>query len=147
MKILSKLFTNLKTGEQMTALEFNYPTYVKVLAGGAVPSLGYVDMDQVDDLLLALEKIVENTNNISKQDNFQISYTTTNGLDVYFTTSFPGQPGPVVLFRKKWYFIDDYGVQTSKHSEEFTMVGHTALPKVIDAIKEAQAIANQALAK
>ena len=31
MKILSKLFTNLKTGEQMTALEFNYPLMLKYL--------------------------------------------------------------------------------------------------------------------
>ena len=147
IKILTKLFTDLKSNEQLVALEFHPSTFVKVLSGGVVAPLGYLDMDQVDDLLLALETILNESSSSVKKDKFTISYTAPGGIDVYYVTDFPGQPTPVVIFRKKWYKLDEYGVQTCTYSEGYAMLPINGLSKLISSIKEAQAIANQALAK
>lgn len=147
VKVLAKLFTDLQNGEQLVALEFHPSTFVKVLSGGIAAPLGYLDMDQVDDLLLALETILNEFNNSAKKDKYTISYTAPGGIDVFFVTDFPGQPAPVVMFRKKWFITDDYGVQTINYSEAFAMLPINFLSKLISSIKEAQLIANQALAK
>lgn len=147
VKVLAKLFTDLQSGEQVVALEFHPSTLVKVLSGGVATPLGYLDMDQVDDLLLALETILNESNNSAKKDKYTISYTAPGGIDVFFTTDFPGQPAPVVMFRKKWFVIDNYGVQTSNYSEGYAMLPINFLSKLISSIKEAQAIAIQALNK
>ena len=142
VKMLAKLFKDLKTGEEITALEF----YQSALKLTGLP-LGYLDMDSVDDLLLALETIQNEHNNYTKKDKFTISYTAPGGIDVYYVTDYPGQIAPVVLLRKKWFAIDDYGTQTSKYSESLAILPIKELPKLISAIKEAQMIANQALEK
>lgn len=147
VKVLAKLFTDLQSNEQLVALEFHPSTFVKVLSGGMAAPLGYLDMNQVDDLLLALETILNESNNSTKKDKYTISYTAPGGIDVFFTTDFPGQPAPVVMFRKKWFVTDDYGVQTINYSEAFAMLPINFLSKLISSIKEAQMIANQALAK
>ena len=147
MKMYAKLFTDLKTGEQLAALEFHPSTGLKILTGGIVQPLGYLDMDKVDDLILALEKMLEEHNNAGKKDNFTISYTAPGGIDAYFATDFPGQPTSVVIFRKKWYSINEYGTRTCNYSDGLIMVSVKFLPKLIAEIKEAQIIANQALGK
>lgn len=147
VKIKAKLFTDLKTGEQLAALEFSASTAVKVLSGGADAPLGYIDMDQIDDLLLALETILETHNNSSKKDNYSISYTSNGGIDVTFMTNFPGQTAPILLLRKKWHAIDDYGVLTAKYTESINIIPVSSLPKFISSIKEAQIIAQQSLNK
>ncbi|MBR5853206.1 MAG: hypothetical protein IKY74_03290 [Alistipes sp.] len=56
IKLYAKLFTDLKSGDKLVALEF-WPTMFgqKVAAALGVPApLGYLDMDQIDDMLLAL---------------------------------------------------------------------------------------------
>ena len=58
-----------------------------------------------------------------------------------------GLSGNSIKFSKKWYVIDDYGILTSKYSQDSAILPIKALPNVIAAIKEAKAIANQALAK
>ena len=45
------------------------------------------------------------------------------------------------------FVTDDYGVQTTNNSEGYAMLPINFLSKLISSIKEAQAIANQALAK
>ena len=80
-------------------------------------------MDQIDDLLLALETI-----------------------DDIATGAF-GTAGGLVIFRKKWYQTNDYGVQTVNYSDATTNCSVKNLPKLIESIKEAQAIAQQALTK
>ena len=52
IKIYTKLFTNLETGENTVALEFWQPNVTKLV--GTPAPLGYLDLDQVDDLLRAL---------------------------------------------------------------------------------------------
>lgn len=147
IKVFAKLFTDLNSGEQLVALEFHPSTFVKVASGGLAQPLGYLDMENVDELLAALEIILNEYNNSDKKDKFEISYTAPGGIDVFFATDFPGQPAPVVMFRKKWFKIDDYGVQTSTYSEGVAMFAIKFLPEFISSVKEAQVIANQCLGK
>ncbi len=147
VKVFAKLFTDLKSGEQLAALEFHPSTLVKALSGGLAQPLGYLDMDQVDDLLLALETITKEASNSDKKEKFTISYTAPGGIDVFYVTDFPGQPAPIVIFRKKWFAIDDYGVQTSVYSEGMSILPIKSLTGFISSLKEAQTIANQSLGK
>ena len=152
-KLYAKLFTDLQTGEQLTALEF-WPTLgQKLLTGGLmnatgnvtspiVAPLGYLDMDQVDDLLLALDKILTEYNNSDKKDKFSITYTAIGGIDVFFVKEFG-----TVTFRKKWHKTDEYGTQTVVYSEATSSLMIANLSKLIASIKEAKTIANQALEK
>lgn len=139
LTVYAQLFTDLKSGEQLITFMFY----------GITGPLGYLDFEEVDNLLLALETILNESNNSSKKDNYSISYTAPGGIDVYFTTEgLVGLSSKYGLrFSKKWYIIDDYGMRTSKYSQEVAILPITALPNVIAAIKEAKAIANQALAK
>lgn len=148
LKLFAKLFTNLKSGEQLAALEF-WPTVGNLLLAGGVPGpLGYLDMDQVDDLLLALETILAESNKTDKKENYTITYSAPGGIDVLYYNNYmaTGSVG-LVVFRKKWFKLDEYGVQTSVYSEASTNCPVKVLPKLIDSIKEAQTIANQALEK
>ena len=147
VKVFAKLFTDLKSGEQLAALEFHPSTLVKALSGGLAQPLGYLDMDQVDDLLLALETITKEAANSDKKEKFTISYTAPGGIDVFYVTDFPGQPAPIVIFRKKWFAIDDYGVQTSVYSEGMSILPIKSLTGFISSLKEAQTIANKSLGK
>ena len=143
VKILVKLLKNLKNGEEIAALEF----YQSALKLTGVP-LGYLDMDSVDDLLLALETIQNESNNSTKKEKISISYSAPGGIDVFYTPDFPGQMGGyIILFRKKWFAVDDYGMQTCNYSETIAITPPKELPKLISSIKEAQMIANQALGK
>lgn len=147
IKVFAKLFTDLKSGEQLAALEFHPSTLVKSLSGGLAQPLGYLDMDQVDDLLLALETISKEAASSDKKEKFTISYTAPGGIDAFYVTDFPGQPAPIVIFRKKWFAIDDYGVQTSVYSEGMSILPIKSLTSFIASLKEAQTIANQSLGK
>lgn len=147
IKVFAKLFTDLKSGEQLAALEFHPSTLVKALSGGLAQPLGYLDMDQVDDLLFAMETILKESSSSDKKDKFTITYTAPGGIDVFYVTDFPGQPAPIVIFRKKWFAIDDYGVQTSNYSEGMSILPIKSLTSFISSLKEAQTIANQSLGK
>lgn len=143
LRVFVKLFTDLKTNEKLVALEFWSAKTIFTMP------LGYLDMDKVDDLLLALETILKEVNQSDRGDKYSITYTAEGGLDVCYQKgvwSVPVPPGSI-LFRKKWYYIDNYGVETCKYSEGFAFVEMKDLPKLIDSIKEASEIAKQALAK
>ena len=150
IKLYAKLFTDLKSGDKLVALEF-WPTMFgqKVAAALGVPApLGYLDMDQIDDMLLALEAIINEHNNSAKTDSFTITYTAYGGIDVYFSTELVegafGKPG-AVIFRKKWFKTDEYGVPTCVYSEAASVCSISDIPKLIAAIKEAQVVAQKAL--
>lgn len=151
MKLYAKLFTDLKSGEQLAALEF-WPTLGKALTSGNFTPLGYLDMDKIDDLLLALETILTEYNNTDKKEACSITYTSPGGIDASYYSNFVASSlsfsgGPAVVFRKKWFKTDEYGTQTAIYSEGTTNCPIKSLPKLIDSIKEAQAIANKALEK
>ena len=145
IRVFAKLFTNLLNGEQIAALEFHPSALVKALSGGLAQPLGYLDMDQIDDLTLALEKMLEEHNNAAKKDRFTVSYTAPGGIDAYYVTDYPGQPAPIVLFRKKWFSVNDYGVQTCNYSSAVAILPIKSLPDFITSLKEAQTIAKQSL--
>lgn len=142
VELFVKLFTNLKTGEQLVALEI-WPSTGQKLLGITAP-LGYLDIEDVDDLILALESITENFNNSEKKQDFSITYTAPGGIDVFFEKE---GAKSLCYLRKKWYSVDDYGIQTCNYSTGCAILHVTTLPQLISSIKEAQAIANQALAK
>ena len=151
LHVCTQLFTDLKTGEQLVTLEFRAPIQgLKSAAEFYFSPLGYLDMEQIDDLLLALEMILDGSNNSDKKDRYSISYTAPGGIDVYYTNGVSlgiVNTTPVVSFRKKWFKLDEYGVQTSTYSEAESALNIKDLPKLISGIKEAQTIAQQALAK
>lgn len=147
IRVFAKLFTDLKSGEQLAALEFHPSALVKAVSNGLAQPLGYLDMDQVDDLLFALETISKESSSSDKKDKFTITYTAPGGIDVFYVTDFPAQPTPVVIFRKKWFAIDDYGVQTSNYSEGMSVLPIKLLTSFMSSLKEAQTIANQSLGK
>lgn len=152
VRLFAKLFTDLKSGEQLAALEF-WPTLGKALTTGNAAPLGYLDMDKVDDILLALETILTEANNADKRVIFTITYTAPGGIDVIYDSHFIASAvslaaaAPTVIFRKKWFKVDEYGAQTAVYSEGTTNCPIKDLPKLINSIKEAQTIANQALEK
>lgn len=149
VELYAVLFTDLKSNEQITALEFQATAGQQMnnyYSGLGVTSktLGYVDLEEIDNLLLALETISNESNNADKKDDFSITYTAPGGIDVYF---WKNGSSSLCYLRKKWYYLDDYGIQTSKYSEGNITIVPTVLPKLISSIKEAQIIASQALAK
>ena len=147
VRLFAKLFVDLKTGEQLTALEF-YPSagqqIMNSMLGVVSAPLGYLDMDAIDDLLLALETIVEIDKTSSKQDEFSVTYITPSGIDVFFNR-YEGNAYGTCTLRKKWYSIDDYGMQTVNYSEGWISIAVTALPKLISSIREAQIVCEKEL--
>ena len=148
VRLFAKLFVDLKTGEQLTALEF-YPSAGQQLVNAMFTNtvsepLGYLDMDAIDDLLLALETIVEIDKTSNKQNEFSLTYMTPNGIDVFFNR-YEGNAYGTCTFRKKWYSIDDYGIQTAKYSEGWINITVSALPKLISSIREAQIVCEKEL--
>lgn len=146
VKIMTILYTNLKTGEQLAGLEFLASNKAKELTGTA-EHLGYLDMDQVDDFVLALETILKEAEKTSKQDNCSIAYTAPGGIDAYFY-SISGSLGTgvqYVAFRKKWLTTNEFGVQKYTYTQNPPFMSVTKLSKLIASIKEAQVLANKAI--
>ena len=98
VRIATILYTDLKTGNELVGMEFwSYGTLLNGVGLGE--NLGYLDADQVDDFLFALERIVEESNLNDKKDKCAIHYTTTSGIDVHYYSLKGVQ---YVAFRKKW---------------------------------------------
>lgn len=146
VKVYCKLFTDLKTEEKIAALEF-VPSAAKVIFERATTTLGYLDMEEVDDFVLALETILNEYEKRDKKEQWTISYSAPGGIDVLAGPALPGLPANFVIFRKKWFKIDEYGQQTCVYSEGNVATTMSKLPEIIAGIKEAQQIANQALGK
>ena len=167
LEVYGKIFTDLTTGKQIAALEFytqnqrlagTLANVGSALLGGdgnvasaedmAPRPLGYLDMENVQDLLTALEGIVTSAHNSSKKDIFSINYTAPGGIDVYFSQGIKdiwGVKGDaVVFFRKKWYGINEYGVRSVQYTRtEGIKIENIA--KLIPIIKDAKIIAEKEL--
>lgn len=167
LEVYAKIFTDLTSGQRIAALEFftqnqrlagTLANVGSALFGGdgnvasaadmAPKPLGYLDMDNVQDLITALENIVLTANNASKKDVFSISYTAPGGIDVYFSQGIKDMWGvkgdAAVFFRKKWYGINEYGV----HSVQYTRtegIKIENIAKLIPIIKDAKIIAEKEL--
>ena len=169
LEVYGKIFTDLKSGAQIAAIEFYTQKQVaagmalnaaSALSGGsgnvvsneemAAKPLGYLDMDNVDDLIMALEQILAMANNASKKDAYSISYTAPGGIDVYFSQGIKdpwGVKGDAsVFFRKKWYGTNEYGTRTAQYTETKSIKVEN-LAKIIPVVKETKMIAERELKK
>lgn len=169
VEIYAKIFTDLTSGKRIAALEFY--TQNQVAAGTAMniaaslasdgksaqvvseedmaaKPLGYLDMDNVQDLITALENIVLTANNASKKDVFSISYTAPGGIDVYFSQGIKDMWGikgdASVIFRKKWYGINEFGVRSVQYTRT-KGIKIENIAKLIPIIKDAKMIAEKEL--
>lgn len=133
------LLTNLTSGEKLTALDFSHLEE----DDEEHEFLGYLDMDEVDDMIVALETIYGEYYNATKKDRFFISYTTPSGIDVFYATITPENDKHKVCLRKKWFKLDDYGVQTCVYSESSSIISASKIPQLVSSMKEAKVIANQ----
>ena len=170
IEVYAKIFTDLTSGQRIAALEFF--TQNQAAAGTAMniaaslasedgkskqvvseeemapKPLGYLDMDYVGDLITALEQIVSIANNASKKDVFSISYTAPGGIDVYFSQGIKDMWGikgdASVIFRKKWYGINEYGVRSVQYTRT-KGIKIENIAKLIPIIKDAKMIAEKEL--
>ena len=143
VKILTILYTDLKTGNQLVGLEFYASNKAKELTG-EVEHLGYLDADQVGDFLFALETILNENENLDKKEQCSISYTAPGGIDAYYY-SLNGIK--FVAFRKKWITTNQFGVQQYTYTQNPPFMSINKLAKLISSIKEAQIITEQYLNK
>lgn len=167
VEIYAKIFTDLTSGQRIAALEFFTQnqaaagTALNVMSGIAGGSsnvvseeemapkpLGYLDMENVQDLITALENIVLTANNASKKDVFSISYTAPGGIDVYFSQGIKDMWGikgdASVIFRKKWYGINEFGVRSVQYTRT-KGIKIENIAKLIPIIKDAKMIAEKEL--
>lgn len=143
VKILTILYTDLKTGDQLVGLEFLASNKAKELTG-EVEHLGYLDADQVNDFILALETILNETKGADKKEQSTISYTAPGGIDAY---SYHLNGVQFVGFRKKWITTNEFGVRQYTYTQNPPFMTINKLAKLISSIKEAQTIAEQYLNK
>ena len=143
IKVCAMLYTDLKTKEQLTGIEFISTNAVKELTGQA-EHLGYLDMDQLDDFILALETILKEAETVTKKDICSICYTTPGGVEVYFY-SIEGATGAgsIVAFRKRWIAPNQYGVNEYHYTLNPPIMYTPKLAKLIETFKEAKNIAKQ----
>lgn len=143
VQILTILYTDLKTGNELVGLEFR--SYATLLNGVGIPeSLGYLDADQVNDFLLALETMLDETKNAGKKEQSAISYTAPSGIDAH---SYSLNGVQYVGFRKKWITTNEFGVRQYTYTQNPPFMTINKLAKLISSIKEAQTIAEQYLNK
>lgn len=139
VRILTKLYTNLKTGDKLVGIEFQ--SYTTLLNGVATPeNLGYLDADQVNDFLLALETMLDETKKTRKKEQCEISYTAPGGIDAY---TYWRDGEQYVCFRKKWITTNEFGVRKYTYTQNPPSMPINKLAKLISAIKEAQTITEQ----
>ena len=143
IKVCTMLYTDLKTKEQLTGIEFIATNVAKELTGMS-EHLGYLDMDQLDDFILALETILKEAETTTKHDNCSICYTTPGGIEVYFYSPEGAiGAGSLVAFRKRWIAPNQYGVNQYHYTQNPPIMYTPKLAKLIDSFKEAKNIAKQ----
>lgn len=140
VEIFAKIFTDLKTGEKMGAIKVTTESKVAAAAllaaftqkgsanDGKPMPLGYIDMSELDDLLKALQMLLDESAK-KPQYPYTISYTTDGGLDFYYD-----QDDNSFSFRKKWYSMNAFGtIEQSTISSESISI--KKLKKVIEVLQ------------
>ncbi len=143
VRVLTILYTDLKTGDELVGLEFQ--SYATLLNGVGTPeNLGYLDADQVNDFLLALETMLNESQNADKKTQIAISYTAPGGIDAH---AYSLNGVQFIGFRKKWLTTNEFGLQQYTYTQNPPFMTINKLAKLISSIKEAQTIAEQYLNK
>ncbi len=140
----AKVTTNLVTNEKigycyfMTESKEALAMFTGGAAGGSSKPLGYLDMDEIDDMIKALNKLVE----ISKQKNpneYSVDFITKAGINIHYNSE-----DNKVVYSKKWYYVNEYGVKGY-----YTIYSPTAsikaVTKTITMLEKAKTIINQNL--
>lgn len=139
VRIVTMLYTDLKTGDELVGMEFM--TYGTLLNGIEAPeNLGYLDFEQIDDLIFALERILEESKSTDKKDLCAIHYTTASGIDVHYYSIKGAQ---YIGFRKRWLTTNEFGVQGYAYTQNPPFMSIGKLKNLISEIKESQTIGKQ----
>lgn len=138
VKVATDLLTNQKIGYCYFETEVDRSLkFLSLGAAGDPEPLGYLDMDEIDDMILALNKIIEDTKVKKDVKYYQINYSTKSGINVHYNTE-----DKKVYYYKKWSYTNQYGV-----SGTFKMVSPPAtlksLAKTVKMLEKAQTIINQ----
>ena len=140
IRIVTMLYTDLKTGDKLVGMEFqSYATLLNGITPGG-ENLGYLDIDQVDDFILALERIVEENKSDDKKDKCAIHYLTPSGIDVHYYSIKGVQ---YIGFRKRWLTKNEFGVESYAYTQNPPVMSIGKLKDLISEIKESQTIAKQ----
>lgn len=154
--VTAMVITNLKTNAKIGTMFFQTKVDGKKLAAGITgtilgaqgsgqvlddagpKSLGYLDMDEIDDLINALSRILEATK--EKHDvPYVISYVTKSGIDVTYNSE-----SDKAIFSRDWHSINRYGAPI-----EGTVISPEVSPKLIaktiTTLEKAKTIINQNL--
>lgn len=139
VRIVTMLYTDLKTGDELVGMEFQ--SYATLLNGvGAPENLGYLDFEQIDDLIFALERILEESKSNDKKDLCAIHYTTASGIDVHYYSIKGAQ---YIGFRKRWLTTNEFGVQGYAYTQNPPIMSIGKLKDLVSEIKESQTIGKQ----
>jgi hypothetical protein len=107
VKVATNLITNQKIGYCYFETEADKGAlFLTGGVAGAPEPLGYLDMEEIDDMILALNKILEDTKLKKDVKSYSISFTTESGINVYYDTI-----EKKVFYGKKWNYTNQYGVE------------------------------------
>lgn len=140
----AKVATDLKTGKKigycyfMTESKLALAMFTQGTEGGASQPLGYLDMDEIDDMIKALKKIVEITRTKSPND-YSINYITKSGIDVFYDSE-----EKKVTYSKEWSYVNQYGVRGTYRITS-PVASINAVKKTIAMLEQAKIIINQNL--
>lgn len=109
VKVATDLMTNQKIGYCYFETEADRAALLFTGGKEGEPeSLGYLDMDEIDDMILALKKIIEDSKVKREVKYSQISYTTKSGININCDLK-----EQRVYYSKEWYYTNSYGVTRS----------------------------------
>lgn len=143
VKVATDLITNKKIGYCYFETEADRATQFFTGGNDGHPEpLGYLDMEQIDDMILAINKIIEESKIKKEVKNFQIKYTTKSGINIHYGRAING--GSSVYYSKEWYYINQYGI-----SRNITLTSPPAslqsLAKTVEMLEKAKKIINDNL--
>ena len=138
VKVATDLITNQKIG--YCYFETEVDRTAKFFSGGLdgePEPLGYLDLEEIDDMILALSKIVEDTKVKKDVKYYTINYTTSSGINLHYNTI-----DRKVFYIKKWAYVNDYGVRGTYQlkSPPATL---KSLTRTIAMLEKAKTIINQ----
>lgn len=106
---------------------------------GEPESLGYLDVEEIDDMILAINKILEDSKVKKDVKYYRINYTTESGINIRYSTE-----DRKVYYSKEWYYTNSYGITRS-----YTLYSPSAslksLSKTVAMLEKAKKIINDNL--
>lgn len=101
---------------------------------------GTLDEDELDDLILAMRKIVDEATSKHYGKSCRVYYETRSGLSIYYKHS-----AREIYFRKRWYYINQYGVRYSFLQESKNSIGLKKFAKIIEWLTKSKEVLQKEL--